>query len=304
MTDRGPWGGQIYNIPVYQPSYLKRIEYDCVLVVPGNHKLEIMQQLMSMGVDESKIIPWFPDGGHGWQRKNVSFKGDYLLAEMDNLKIKLKHSSDFLAFEEIYLRNNYDFYYSDKTACIAVDIGMNIGLATLMLANRPEVFHVYSFEPFLETYTQAQNNLSMNPHLQSKVSMYNYGLSNSEMTQKISYNADFPGGMRTGSAFEGTSQGGEEIYLKDASAVLKPIFDAHQDKNIIVKIDCEGSEYSIFDSLERTGLLSIPKIYIMETHDGREQELLLALRKAGYTYFAPYDGRDGLGSIYAVKCEK
>lgn len=301
MINKSPLGGvRINGVPVYETSRLKEIEYDCILVVPGNHKVEIIQQLVAMGIEKNKIIPWFTDGGHSWEKKRISFQGESLLAEMDDVKIRLQHSSDILAFEEIYLRNTYGFYCGTQPS-IAVDIGMNIGLATLMLAHHPEVAHVYSYEPFADTYAQAEYNVSLNPHLQAKITMNNYGLSNKDMVQRIPYNQDFPGGMRTGEAYAGIDQDGVEIQLKDAATILKPIFEKHREKNIIMKIDCEGSEYSIFRSLESSGLLNVPQIYLMETHDGREQELLSALKRTGYGYFAPYDGRNGLGSIYAIK---
>lgn len=275
------------------------LAFDVVLVVPGYHKMDIIRQLLQMGVAKEKIVPWFTEGGHRFKSRSFEIQDDCVLATMDDIRIALRHSSDFVAFEEIYLRNTYDFFYRARPA-VAIDIGMNIGLASLWLAHEENIERVYAFEPFPETFQQAKENLARNPALARKIHAENIALSDCEGTRALGYRKDFPGGM---SIFgeEDAAGDAQSIVIKKAGDVLCPIFAAEKDHDIFVKIDCEGSEYEILDDLERAGILDVPKVYVMETHLGREQELLERLRRHGYAYFDQYDGRGGLGALYAVK---
>ena len=84
-------------------------------------------------------------------------------------------SRDDLTFiGEIFYENAYNFRIG-RDACV-IDIGMNIGLATLMFASKPEVREVHSFEPFTSTYERATANIALNPQLAAKVLALNHGL--------------------------------------------------------------------------------------------------------------------------------
>ncbi|NES78515.1 MAG: hypothetical protein F6K06_23260 [Okeania sp. SIO1H4] len=56
----------------------------------------------------------------------------------------------------------------------------------------------------------------------------------------------------------------EELTLKPISEELNSIISQHPDMDIVAKIDCEGSEYEIFDSLVVKGQLNQIKIIMME----------------------------------------
>src|SRR5271166_5049437 len=68
---------------------------------------------------------------------------------------------------EIYFKNGYNFV-CDGDACV-IDVGMNVGLASLYFASKDFVKEVHSFEPSKATYDRALRNLALNPKLSSKV---------------------------------------------------------------------------------------------------------------------------------------
>ncbi len=93
----------------------------------------------------------------------------------------------------------------------------------------------------------------------------------------------------------------EEISLKPISEELSSIISQHPDMDIIAKIDCEGSEYEIFDSLAAKGQLNQIKIIMMEWHRKGPDELADYLRQAGFAIFSRLPRSSNIGAIYAVR---
>ncbi len=279
------------------------LEYDVVLVTPLLHRFEMIHQLLDIGLSSAEIVPWFGEGGHSW--RHISYSVDELgvLAECDGIRCLLRHDSDFCVFEEIFLRNVYSFYAGESSS-VVFDIGMNIGIASLFFSSFKNVDCIYGFEPFLETYRQARENVLRNDNsVQKKITAFNFALSNYDGNETFRYNRDFSGGMRIdfGSERESTDVEGK-IEIRDAAAVLASLFERHKKRKIVMKIDCEGSEYRIFHSLEAANLLENIDVFLMETHDKRENEIKTILRAHHYAYFDQYKGGEGdTGMIYALK---
>jgi hypothetical protein len=89
----------------------------------------------------------------------------------------------------------------------------------------------------------------------------------------------------------------EECLQKDASEALTPIINDNIGKRIILKIDTEGAEYDILESLDNSGLLKKIDIVLIEFHFKGSKELQRRLLKNGFVT------REETDFIFGVKAE-
>ena len=54
--------------------------------------------------------------------------------------------------------------------------GMNIGITTLFYASKENVDKVFSFEPFMPTFSGAKQNVNLNKSTLDKIEVNNFGL--------------------------------------------------------------------------------------------------------------------------------
>jgi FkbM family methyltransferase len=161
---------------------------------------------------------------------------------VQNIRFNLDNSEN--AAHAVFSNEVYNFYGLPNEKFVVIDIGLNIGLTSLYLANKEDVKIIYSFEPFAETFRQAEENLKLNPELAKKISIFNLGLSNKNESVSVHYNPEMPGSMSTvGDKFPDAEQE-VTVELKKASEVLLPIIEKHTE-SIMLKMDCEGAEHRI-----------------------------------------------------------
>lgn len=169
----------------------------------------------------------------------------------------------FQLIDEIFVRNEYNFHTTDPV-CV-IDIGMNTGLASLYFASLPYVAEVHAFEPFKPPFDRALKNFSLNKNIAQKIRAYNFGLSNAASDSSVLYNE----AQTIGASTRGVEHGAPlTISTRDAAEVFSDIIADAKQKNlkIVVKMDCEGSEFPIFESLETADILSEASIYLIEWH--------------------------------------
>jgi hypothetical protein len=83
--------------------------------------------------------------------------------------------------------------------------------------------------------------------------------------------------------------------------VFKGITSDYPDIDIVAKIDCEGSEYEILDSLAATGQLGQIKIIMMEWHNKGPDALVKHLQDFGFIIFSRMPRSKNVGTLYAIK---
>ena len=306
--------GQYRNIPVISPTQIKEYGDVEVLIVMKFIDFSILSDLLANSIELSRIHPFFRPGYLNPGDYSASFTRDHLVQNKYAIKIDIKkygisfylrNHTDMVIFHEIYLDNEYRLRRFGPQN-VVIDIGMNVGLASLFFAKDLNTVSVYGFEPFERTYKIALDNFGMNSKaIIEKIRHYNFALSNCDKKDTVNYVEDEPGNMSLVYPNDVNSQNDniecEKVIVKDAGRVLKDIIEENNKYSIIVKCDCEGSEYEIFDSMERMNLIGKVSCFIIETHLGRGDELLKILDKAGFNYFAPVS-RDGrMGMIYACK---
>ena len=177
--------------------------------------------------------------------------------------------------ENIYEIDKSLFKYNEY---VVFDIGCNRGYATLFFANKEYCKSIYSFELMEHTYQYAIKNVELNPNLKDKIHLYNYGLGNKNETIECLY---FPHRDGISSMYQNfvehydykaiNSSVKLKATIKKASEVIKEIIEKEQIKEkIIIKIDVEGAEYDIFNSLiyEYPELFEQVEIIMGEFHLG------------------------------------
>lgn len=178
---------------------------------------------------------------------------------------------------------------------------MNIGITSLFFARQDNITKVYGFEPFLPTYEQAMNNFKMNLScIQAKIIPENIGIAEKRETKYFQYNADFSEGMSTVGDGTVAEEGMEKVEIEDAVGTLMPVINRHKGENAILKIDCEGSEYEIIQSLEQGNMLRNFSVIMIEWHiPSRNYIIEESLKKNGYRYLK-FSENDTRGFIYAM----
>jgi hypothetical protein len=92
---------------------------------------------------------------------------DGVIVDFMGVKALVKNREEFQLIEEIFRCNSYKFA-TDQNVCV-IDVGMNVGLASLYFAKMPEVQVVHAFEPFYRPFARALENFALNPELSSKI---------------------------------------------------------------------------------------------------------------------------------------
>ena len=254
------------------PDDIKGIDYDVIVVVPAwKHAHEILLQLYDellipvekieiiginsgspfapVAIDEYKIVPIFKDG---------------VLCIDCGIKMNMKSRSDIVVFQSVFCSRSYNIALTDDEF-IAIDIGMNIGAATLFFATYNNIKHVYAYELVPTTYADALENFALNPALRSKISAYPFGLGIAQQEVLLKKDGDSIANNMCNLA-ENESDG-INCNIEPVDVVLTPIINEHYGKRkIILKIDCEGSEYEILEKLLDSGLLGKIDIIIFEWH--------------------------------------
>ncbi|MGL6106768.1 FkbM family methyltransferase [Romboutsia sp.] len=214
-----------------------------------NEYIQYLEQLGKVQTDDGKI------------------KFDY-----DGVYFEFKELEEIEIFNEVFRNKEYEIVTNKE--CVVIDIGANVGIASIYFASNSNVKKVYSYEPFKLTYSCLLNNLKLNPDLQDKVQAYNYGLGKSDILGKGIFNEKLKGNSkitlleekpRSYNEHEGEYKI-EEVEIKRAANILEDIIKEHKGIDIVIKMDCEGGEIEIFKDEKFIKLLVDTKSIIMETH--------------------------------------
>ncbi|MEG3089336.1 FkbM family methyltransferase [Sphingomonas sp. PB4P5] len=232
---------------------------------------------------------------------HVSVSGDDVVLTKDDISFYARCADDMNLVGEIFLEQVYRFEKSAAT--VVIDVGMNIGLVAMQFSKNPCVERVYSFDPFQSTFDRALANLSLNADLARKVVATRAGVS--DRNGKLALNVvdtDDSGSRSTVEVHEGGIV--VELDLEKASDVVRRVRAAHPDCDIVMKVDCEGAEFGIFENLAAEGLLGEVSTFMVEWHNafpGKNQaDLIAPLKAAGFTVI-DRSPKTGNGFFYAVR---
>lgn len=232
------------------------------------------------------------------RRDRLEKSGQFQIKEIDGMKIakvndlSLGHIFDgdgALIAEEIFLNDEYNFDIGQ--AVVVIDIGMNIGLASLYFAARDDVKKVYGFEPFKPTFDQALFNFTINKKYSNKIHAFNCGLGAEDKELSFDYLSKAPGRMSTVKTLEDIPHNAKyetsrvTVQIKDAANEISAIIEKYADSKIVLKCDTEGSEVEIFESLEAKGILKNIEIIMLEFHFSYDVAIAEILKRNNFAFF-------------------
>lgn len=212
----------------------------------------------------------------------------------DDRRITLRtDSTDLMALTNVWLTKEYSKDgFEIKESDTIIDIGSHIGLFALLASKQCRNGKIFCFEPIQENYELLLKNIQDNNV--ANIYPHNIAVSNTEQRIKIYLNSD---------------QAGHSIFLESKSFIdvnsttLKKIIDDNKiDMCNLLKIDCEGAEYEIIESLPDQYLRRIEKM-IIEYHfaDLKPEALGKLVNKLKTNSFdiSLIEHSSGMGLIYA-----
>ena len=185
-----------------------------------------------------------------------------------------------------------------------IDIGTNIGIASIFFSQKNNISKIYAFEPVEATYNQALINFKMNEHFLKVDKFYKYGLAKNDRKEIFLFNNNVKGntGIRgaLSSSFVSSLSIKVEVELRNVKTEIEKIIIENPNSKIAIKMDSEGAEYEIFENLNASGYIKIVDYFILEWHDKGSEDLEFILQKNGFDYFNR-NLTSKTGMIYAYK---
>lgn len=237
------------------------------------------------------------------EKNGISESIRFNFSDKKKEKIKLKlfnpETTSFYTYYEVFLEN---MYRSDITKIeendVVLDIGANVGIFSLY-AEKNKAGQIYSIEPDITNYGKlVQNTLQY-----SNIKSLNFGIS------------DFCGLTTIYNTIDGvtsTMENFKELFpycnYVDSNKVntidINILIDLlPHDKINLMKLDCEGCEEFIFDSITKKSLDKIEKI-ILEFHSksiGNKIKDFLSLNQFEIEKIFNLNGNENIGMLYAYK---
>ncbi len=223
------------------------------------------------------------------------------IALIQGCRFNIGTGEEIVMLSEIFLDHNYDITLPCKS--VVLDMGMNNGDSTLYFASRKNVDFVRGYEPFRPTFEAAEKNLSLNPALAARIDICNFGLGDREGELECDYSAENTAGAGvSGILGPKGNVSRQKIEIRSASGEVARIRQEFPDHSLVAKIDTEGSEFAIIESLDREKVLDQISVILLEWHEKSPAPITNALLKAGFVVFNTdgYNGRAGM--LYAFNC--
>jgi len=219
--------------------------------------------------------------------RRLGWQGIMIFSSLNNkkksiLRIKLKNisasfylrqnTSDVNVFEHIFAENQYNVKFDFKPKYI-LDLGANIGLASIYFNNRFPDATIFAVEPDGANFEM----LLKNTESYEKIHCFQYGIWDKSANLEIYDTGNGHWAFMTR----------EADHVNDNTIEAKSIDELMQEFNIpgidILKIDIEGSEKQIFENGSDKW---IPKVrsLIIELHDRHKEGCAKAFFKALSSY--------------------
>jgi len=221
----------------------------------------------------------------------------YTLNLKNGLRIKLRtKSTDLQAFANVWILEEYkidNFKISESD--VIIDIGGHIGLFVLFASSMSKKGKIISVEPYPKNFDLLKENMKNNNF--QNIILINKAVSKTDKNLELFIDS-------SDDAAHSINKIGEKI-IQIKGITLKQIMLENQiTKCNMLKMDCEGAEFEIIESLSDIELLKIDKI-CLEYHIKKNNESLLEnlknrLEKINYKInIIPTN--DYLGMLYAKK---
>jgi FkbM family methyltransferase len=232
---------------------------------------------------------------------------DSVRATVGSVSVHVETTEELLILDEIYSDGIYNFDLSGPL--LIVDIGMNAAYAALYFAAMHPEAVIFAYEPFAPTFRCAETNIALNPILRPQIRTFQYGLSDVDRTMDIEYMDRFRGSVGVYGVPAGCRKSGEvrmeRCEFRDAGVELGTLCGEYPDRRVVLKVDCEGSEYAVLGRLADSGMLDRIDLLMIECHRRAHEHDPAALRASltahgfGCVHLDP-DAPD-ISMLYAVR---
>jgi len=211
-------------------------------------------------------------------------------------------AEELFILKEIWVDDCYNF--DSNRTCVVIDIGMNVGIASLHFASKNNVSKVYSYEPVTPTFKQGIINFDLNKTLKTKIDAFNFGLGIKNETLQLTFNPNYKGSVgkteATSIIQDGQNNQTVTAEIRDIEPIFRTIISEHTNESLILKMDCEGAEFELIPKLDALGFLNRFDIIMMEYHNADSKILSDLFFKNGFSILKKV-ATDTLGMIYAFK---
>ncbi len=156
-----------------------------------------------------------------------------------------------------------------------IDVGANLGVYSIMLANNVKSLQVLSFEPVVRNYNQLCANIFVNS-LNRRVVPRNQALSDSRSTVSIQID---PSSTGVSSINE------ERSSYTETEKILCVVFDdeyAYANKRIFIKVDVEGHEKQVLQGMRKTLQQNKIILQVEVLSDDRGEQITEEMQALGY----------------------
>lgn len=226
---------------------------------------------------------------------------DGVLLEVGAVKLKLQCWEELFIATEIFAEGVYNLLLQCPFALM--DIGMNVGTTSLFFAGKTGCQAIYAFEPFPKTIEKARVNLSLNPGLAEKIHVTAKGVAARQFSTELDYVEEYkgsiglhglPGHLRTNAA----ALRHEKVRVDFVSCTdaFAEFVRHHPSTTLVCKMDCEGAEYEILETLARARLLSRIGYFMIEWHEQGAAPIESLLAENGFCLlsFSPHAATYGM----------
>ncbi len=235
---------------------------------------------------------------------NIERYGDDILIDIDGWKFYVKTAEDIYFLCETFGQNIYNVILPSKS--VVMDIGMNIADSSIYFAAKENVVLVRAFEPFTPTFEMAIRNIKLNPKVATIIEPYNYGLGSHSCRLKCEYSPACKGSVGTTGFVKNAKKNVknkhiEEIEIKSVAEEITKMKKDFPDCKLVLKIDCEGSEFEIIKNLAAENLLFSISVFLIEWHDKSPIEIIQTLKESKFTVLLADNMNQNIGMLYAFK---
>jgi FkbM family methyltransferase len=206
-------------------------------------------------------------------------KRDLTLRLRSGEKLQIR-ADDFEIFVEIFVARDYSHPHVDLRSCTSiVDIGANVGMASIWFARECPNARVFAVEPAPVPLERLWRNVAAN-RLEERVTVIPAAIAVQSGTGFINNIDGISGHGRFTSTMGAASAGAEMDEVQ--AMTLADVLELADGRTDLMKLDCEGSEYAVLDESNHSVLQQIRAIvgeyHVFGGHSHDEFVRLLADR--------------------------
>ena len=229
---------------------------------------------------------------------------DHLVMRAGDISYRVVSGPNLAVLREIFSGNNYNILSGKE--CVLLDIGMNVGYASLYFSSFKNIKRVYGYEPFTDTFNIARQNITANASSSQKIIPNNYGISNYTGTIDVPL---LSGGSVIASTDESfirqkniDSVNSISVKVRDILEVMKEVRENHPGDWLALKVDCEGEEYNILGSLDKNNGFDKVLFLCIEWHFRGPEPIKKILINNNFTVFEAHESSEGdFGMLYGFR---